>query len=261
MKIAFFDSGIGGLTVFYEALRLFPNEDYLYFSDAKYAPYGGRSQEEVKELIANAIHFLAHQEVDIVVLACHTASKLMRAELEAKYDFPIIGMETGLDATHFQQRDKKVLICGTDLSIKVWENHLQSYPICADYLSLQKLVLFAENRQFFMPEIFQYLYQQLNGFAWENYQAILLGCTHFPFFKSQIQDILPAHIQILDGGYATIQKLSNYIRKSNRKQQNTIQYFISGKPKPVAFFSNYVEALKLEKERAGTQRLMASSVW
>lgn len=248
MKIAFFDSGIGGLTVFQEALRLFPNEDYLYFSDADHAPYGARSQEEVEELIANAIDFLAYQKVDIVVLACHTASRLMQKKLQTKYDFPVIEMESGLTTKQFQNKDKKVLICGTDLSVKTWEKHLQTAPIHADYLSLQELIIFAENGDFFAPRAFQYLYQKLHAFNWEEYQAILLGCTHFPFFKPQFQDIVPRHIQLLDGAHKTVQQLAHYIQYPSRKRNNAIQYFVSEAPKPAACFLKYIKALTFNKE-------------
>lgn len=256
MRIAFFDSGIGGLTVFQKALHLFPNEDYIYFADSDNAPYGSRSKEEAQRLIETAIAFLAKKDIDVLVLACHTASKLMREKLQNQYDFPVIGMESGLEASHFQNTAKKILVCGTDLSVKAWEKHFQQYPINADYFSLQQLITLAEKRNFYSSDAFSYLYQKLTPFEWENYQAILLGCTHFPFFKRQIQDILPAPIQILDGGYATIQKLGNYIKNPNRKQKNSIQYFISGKPKPVAYFFNYLEVLKLEKERFCSQEML-----
>ncbi|MFK7979343.1 MAG: glutamate racemase, partial [Saprospiraceae bacterium] len=249
MRIAFFDSGIGGLTVFYEALHLFPNEDYIYFADSDNAPYGSRSKKEVQRLIGEAIAFLAKKDIDVLVLACHTASKLMKEKLQNEYDFRVIGMESGLEADHFQNTAKKILICGTDLSVKVWEKHFQQDSINPDYLSLQQLITLAEKRNFYSSDAFSYLYQKLTSFEWENYQAILLGCTHFPFYRRQIQDILPTSIQILDGGYATIKKLGSYIKKTNQKQNNNIQYFISGKPKPTAYFFNYLETLKLEQER------------
>lgn len=256
MKIAFFDSGIGGLTVFQKALHLFPNEDYIYFADSDNAPYGSRSKEEVQMLIEAAIAFLAKKDIDVLVLACHTASKLMKEKLQSQYDFRVIGMESGLEADHFQNTAKKILVCGTDLSVKVWEKHFQQGPINADYISLQQLITLAEKRNFYSSDAFSYLYQKLTSFEWENYQAILLGCTHFPFFRRQIKAILPAPIQILDGGYATIQKLGNYIKKTNRKRNNNIQYFISGKPKPAAYFFNYLEVLKLEKESFDSQEML-----
>jgi len=244
MKIAFFDSGIGGLTVFKEALRLFPNEDYIYFSDALYAPYGGRSKQEVERLIIEAVDFLAQQDIDVLVIACHTASILMTEKLSRRYHFPIIGMKSGIADLYPLNSFKKTLICGTDLSVHFWENRLQSHPINAEFLSLQKLVRFAENFEFDSSASFDYLYDKLTNINWTNYEAILLGCTHFPFFKRQIRTLIPEHIEILDGGQQTVQELQQFIPNPNFKGVNTIDYFISKKRQPARFFSKYFDVLE-----------------
>lgn len=241
MKIAFFDSGIGGLTVLKEALHQFPNQDYIYFADSDHAPYGSRSQSEVEGLIADVADFLARKNIDALVLACHTASRLMREKLQAKYDFPVIGMESGLEEVHFQNLDKKILVTGTDLSIKAWANHFQNQPIDADYLSLQKLIVFAENGEFHSTQVFDFLYQKLAEIDWNQYQAILLGCTHFPFFTTQIQTLLPSHVKVLDGSYSTVQKLSEHILISNQSSFANIDYFVSKKSMPVRNIFEYID--------------------
>ena len=241
MKIAFFDSGISGLTVLKEALRQFPNEEYIYFADSDHAPYGSRPPSEVEALIADAADFLARKNIDALVLACHTASRLMRKKLQAKYNFPVIGMATGLDEFHYQNTVKKVLVTGTDLSIKAWVQYFQKRGIKADYLSLQKLIVFAENREFHSSRVFDFLYQKLATIDCNSYQAILLGCTHFPFFTTQIQTLLPSPIKVLDGSYATVQKLSKHILISNQSSFANIDYFVSRKPMPVRNIFEYID--------------------
>lgn len=247
MKIAFFDSGIGGLTVLQEALHSFPHEDYLYFADSKHAPYGARSRQEVEALIEDAVAFLAHQNIDALVLACHTASRLMKEKLQAQYNFPVIGMQSGIEQRHFQNSNKKVLVTGTDLSIKAWQQYFLTHGLAADYCSLQGLIPFAEKGDFYTSQVFSYIYQKLAFVDWTQYQAILLGCTHFPFYKNQIRDIVPGHIEILDGSRATVQRLRKYIPHFNQNQDRDIQYFISGKPTPADYFLKFNSTLNLKQ--------------
>lgn len=242
MKIAFFDSGIGGLTVFNEALHLFPHEDYIYFADSRNAPYGCRSEQEVEKLIIEAIDFLAKRDVGVLVLACHTASRLTANKLRRRYPFPIIGMHPGIEEVSIRDDFKKALICGTDLSIKVWKAQFGGN---AQYLSLQNLIVFAENFEFNTPAVFDYLYAKLGHIDWHNYRSIVLGCTHFPFFKSHLREILPENIKILDGSLETVRQLGPFVGRTNSPKSYSIDYFISKTPKAASFFSKYLEQLNI----------------
>ena len=93
MKIGFFDSGIGGLTVLKEAIKILPNEDYIYYADTVNAPYGTKLRETVRKHIFTAVEFLSTLGVDILVIACNTATSVAANELRSNYFFPIVGME------------------------------------------------------------------------------------------------------------------------------------------------------------------------
>ncbi|MFK8103237.1 MAG: glutamate racemase [Saprospiraceae bacterium] len=245
MKIAFFDSGIGGLTVMAEALRLFPNEDYLYFSDALYAPYGSRSPREVKALIIDAVDFLASKNIDILVIACHTASRLMATKLRSRnYPFKIIEMQAGIAGPTYLNRNKKNLICATDLSRKIWKEQLSPTNIKADYLSLQELVVFAENFEFDSAELFEYLFLKFATINWDHYHSVVLGCTHFPFFKNQLQSILPKSVQVIDGSLATAKKIGKYIQPTPPLSTNAMECFISKTSVDTAMILKYLEVLE-----------------
>ena len=90
MQIGFFDSGIGGITVLYDTLKILPNEDYIYYADTLNVPYGQKTKEEVKKYIFNAIEFIIDQGVKAIVIACNTATSVAIEELRAKYNIPII---------------------------------------------------------------------------------------------------------------------------------------------------------------------------
>lgn len=88
LPIAFFDSGVGGLTVLREALRLLPRERYLYFADSDHAPYGVRPKEEVRQLVLAAADFLAEQGIKALVVACNTGTSAAIDDLRQQYIFP-----------------------------------------------------------------------------------------------------------------------------------------------------------------------------
>ncbi len=247
MKIGFFDSGIGGLTVLHEALKVLPHEDYIYFSDGDNAPYGVRPKEEVRQLVFNAIDFIAKQGVEAIVVACNTATSVAIDDLRKKYDFPIIGMEPAVKPAVAVAAGKRVLVFATNLTLKLEKfQHLVAKvdtQNLVDYLPLQELVGHAENFEFNEKIILPYLQEKLKGIDFEKYGAVVLGCTHFPFFKNILRKLLPAHVQIMDGNLGTVQNLKNKIASHSTKSKGTVLFFRSGKSCAPDKFEQYLDFL------------------
>ncbi|MBT8233736.1 MAG: glutamate racemase [Saprospiraceae bacterium] len=243
MNVAFFDSGIGGLTVLDAAMQLLPNESYIYFADTENVPYGTKSNEEIKKLVFRAVDFLTHFDLKALVLACNTATAVVVNDLRTMYDFPIIGMEPAIKpATSLS--DKKVLVCATERTLK--EEKLDSLienlnvENQIEKCSLQKLVTFAEQFDFKNPEVEIYLKQKFKNINWEDFDAIVLGCTHFLYFKPQLQKMLPSHISILDGNSGTIARLQKLITPNKSKSQTETRYFQSEKELSPLYFDNFL---------------------
>jgi glutamate racemase len=248
--IGFFDSGIGGLTVLYEALKILPNERFLYFSDGENAPYGVRPKEEVKQLVLNAVAFMAQQPLKALVIACNTATSVAIEDLRQKYDFPIIGMEPAVKPALALAAPKRVLVFATNLTLQL-EKFQQLVDRVdtdnrVDYLPLQELVMVAERFEFDQTSILHYLHQKLSGFNLNHYGAVVLGCTHFPFFKSYMRQALPAHIHIVDGNEGTVRNLRNKIHPQIHPGPANIQYFISQKPQSAPYFERYLDWMRLQ---------------
>lgn len=93
VRIGFFDSGIGGMTVLHQALQLLPNDDYIFYADTLHVPYGEKTKEEVRKYIFDAVDFMANQGIKALVIACNTATSIAVDDLRQKYDFPILGIE------------------------------------------------------------------------------------------------------------------------------------------------------------------------
>ena len=93
MKIAFFDSGIGGLSVLHHAMRVLPKEQFVFYADEDNVPYGVKTTDEVKDFVQQAFDFLVGCDVKAIVVACNTATSVAVREMRHRYDIPIIGME------------------------------------------------------------------------------------------------------------------------------------------------------------------------
>ena len=119
-KIAFLDSGLGGLTVLREAIKILPGEDYIYYADNMNTPYGVKTKEEVKQHIFNAVKFIVTLDAKALVVACNTATSVAIEDLRQQYNFPIIGMEPAIKPAIEKHKNtgKRILILATELSLK-----------------------------------------------------------------------------------------------------------------------------------------------
>ncbi len=236
-KIGFFDSGIGGLTVLYQALKLLPQEDYLYYADTLHVPYGEKSKAEVKRYVFEAVDFMVRKNVQAIVIACNTATSVAAEELRQKYHFPIVGIEPAVKPAleHGQEPGKRVLVLATRLTLQEERYHQLVARLdnehLADGVPLPGLVEFAEHFEFDERKVLPYLRQELACCDLDQYGTIVLGCTHFPFYKDLLQKLLPPHTVIIDGSAGTAMNLKR-ILQNNRALlstgSGTIEYYRSG---------------------------------
>ncbi len=229
MKIGIFDSGIGGISVLYEALKILPDEEYIYYADTLNVPYGPKPKEEVKKYVFHAIDFLVSQKVQAVVIACNTATSVAIEDLRAAYLIPIIGMEPAVKPAVELNKDstKRVLVTATALTLKEEKlknliSKVDNHHI-VDLLPLPELVRFAENRVFEEQTVLTYLQKQLAAFELNRYETVVLGCTHFPFFKDAFRKLFPPHVSIIDGAggtarnlYRILNEMDNYTAGNGR---------------------------------------------
>lgn len=236
MRIGFFDSGIGGLTVLNEALKVLPNEDYIYYADILHVPYGTKPKEKVRKYIFEAVDFLSKQNIKALVIACNTATSIAIDDLRYKFDFPIIGMEPAVKPAieRNSNMNKRVLVFATDLTLKEEKfknlvNKVDNDNI-VDFLPLGGLVKFAESNIFDEEVITKYLIEELSSFDLNLYSTIVLGCTHFPIYKNIFKKILPSQICIIDGNLGTIKNLKITLENKNllNSGNGQIDFYNSG---------------------------------
>ncbi|MNZ86185.1 Glutamate racemase 2 [compost metagenome] len=214
MRIGFFDSGIGGLTVLAEALRMLPDKDYLYMADTLHVPYGTKPKEAVKAYVFEAVETMIGEGIDALVVACNTATSIAINDLREHYSLPIVGMEPAVKPAVEMNRatGKRVLVFATPLTLQMPKYYALVSRVdekgIVDSLPLPELVPYCEALQFDRQIMSAYFMDKLSSYNLDDYGIIVLGCTHYPFYKDILQELLPPHIEIVDGNLGTIKRLS-----------------------------------------------------
>jgi len=209
IKIGFFDSGIGGISVLAYARHCLPSADYIYYADTDHVPYGTKTREEIIGYSDAAVEFLAGQGVSAVVVACNTATSMAIGYLREKYPFPIIGMEPAVKPAAKTHKGEKILVCATPVTIageKLQNLIGQYYPAeeYPDLAGLPGLVAFAESGIFDRDTVCRYLETVID--CRKNYSAVVLGCTHFGYFRDSFRELL-GNVDMIDGTVGTVKSL------------------------------------------------------
>jgi glutamate racemase len=253
--IAIFDSGIGGLNVLYEAIKEIGG-DFIYYADTVHVPYGEKTKEEVHAYISDAVAFLAKKKIKALVIACNTATSISVEELRKQYDFPIIGMEPAVKPAVELAKEKRVLVLATLLTLKEQKfNELVERVDNAgivDRYACPELVSLAESFSFDEDHVLQMLRKKFHKHNLRGYGTVVLGCTHFPYFKKTIAKLFPAKTDIIDGTEGTIRHLKNILEKKNilpKKTKGQITYYESGKAvKDDSRFTKYLKLIKKQRK-------------
>jgi len=220
LYIGFFDSGVGGITVLHEALKLLPEENYIYYADTLNVPYGNKSRDEVRQYIFDAVDFIVNQGVKALVIACNTATSAAIEDLRRKYSIPIIGMEPAIKpAVEMSENNhKRILVTATAFTLK--EEKLKNLIAkldnenIVDLLPLPGLVEFAEKLEFNNRVVENYLTMEFKKYDLTQYGTVVLGCTHFPFYRDRLRKLLPSNIDIIDGNIGTVRNLKRILEEN-----------------------------------------------
>ena len=236
--IGFFDSGLGGISVLHEARRVLPNENFLFFGDSKNAPYGPRPLEEIRALTAAGIVRLLDRGVKAVVIACNTATSAYAEIVRAEHpELPIIGMEPALKPAHFARHGGKVIVLATDATLRLEKFQRLHALYGSDTITVvgHGLVELVESGRAQTPEAGARVRALLEPYAREQIDAVVLGCTHYPFLRSHIQRVFPG-AQLFDGREGTALRLKSQLEKYGLLSDDTpgsVDFQTSGGPETI----------------------------
>lgn len=212
LPIGIFDSGLGGLSVLRTALRMLPEEKFIYDGDIANAPYGVKTEEEVYTCARAVTQRLLDRGIKALVIACNTATCAAAARLRAEYpDLIIIGMEPALKLAHDQCPEGRILVLATPVSLasEKYRRLYENYGSRAVSLPCPGLMEFVERGDTESDAVKAYLSDKFAPFlhADEPLAAVVLGCTHYVFLKRTAQSLLPADTRVLDGNEGTVRQL------------------------------------------------------
>ncbi len=228
--IGVFDSGVGGISVLKELYRIMPNEDYIYFGDSKNAPYGTKSVEKVRQLTISNVQCLLRQKAKGIVIACNTATTAAVRILRNKYpDLPLVGIEPAIKPAALQPGHPTVLVMATPMTIqgKNYKDLMMRYESQADIIGLPcpGLMEYIETGNTDSKELKDFLENLLTPYLHE-IDAIVLGCTHYPFVRNLIQQLAGERVRIYDGGNGTAREMHRRLSVagllSNRSGKGTV---------------------------------------
>ena len=240
VKIGIFDSGIGGLSLLHQAMITLPYVDYVFYADVDNVPYGEKTSEQIKEYVDKAVGFLVSKDCKAIVLACNTATSVAITYLRNKYQLPIIGIEPAVKPACQHNKDKRIMVVATPVTTKgvKLKNLIMKYDSWhkVDVVALPKLVRFAQNDEFDSVNVMNYLNNEFAGFDFNDYSELVLGCTHFNYFKDSFAKLFPSDVEIIDGNIGVSNNLKNTLLKNgiidnsyDHNKHGSVEYYYSGR--------------------------------
>ena len=234
MKIGFFDSGLGGLSVLHRARRMMPHGDFIYYADEEHVPYGSRERSEIVAFTRDAVRCMADMGAGAVVIACNTATSAAVKVLRQEFTFPIIGMEPAVKTAVEHAGGRRVLVAATAVTIAGEKMHDLVETVdkshLVDTVDLGGLVPFAERGEFDSDAVKDYIRRSLLPFSGGNYGSFVLGCTHFNYFKEAIRAAMP-EVTFVDGNEGTVRQTKRRMDLAGISAEGNgeTQYVFSGR--------------------------------
>lgn len=213
--IGIFDSGIGGVTVLKEILKILPNENYIYYSDSKNNPYGDKTDEEIFNMCDKIVKKFIEQKCKSIVIACNTASAKAANQLRKKYtEIPIIAIEPAYKMVHDFAYEKPTLVMATKGTIESEKFHklYDKYDNHHTYLMACKGLadIIEEGNEL---KLKQYLKENLSEYIGKVHNVVL-GCTHYPLVQNEIKEVL-GDIEFFNGAYSLAKHLKNVLEEND----------------------------------------------
>lgn len=237
--IGVFDSGVGGLTVAREIMRQLPNETIYYFGDVKNCPYGDKKKDEIIIDTEKAIKYLINQGVKMIILACNTATAAALEYLQEKYDLPIIGVvQPGARRAIQATENNKVLVLGTKFTTTSEVYDIEIQNINSDIVVYDKacpsFVPFIESEGYLnKEEADDIIKETLNDTIDLGMDTVVLGCTHYPMLKKNIEEFYGNRIKVISSGREAAREVSTVLGYSKLHQSKVNKtehkFFISAK--------------------------------
>lgn len=209
--VGVFDSGVGGISVLRSLVEELPHEDFRFFGDSANAPYGEKTEGQVLELSCGIVKRFVDEGAKAIVIACNTATSVAAPTLRAAYpDVPIVGIEPALKPAARALPHGRILVMATEVTLRLekyhelvraWGGECEVVPVPCPGLAAR-----IERGDLDSPDVLEMLGRYVGAHA-GHVDGVVLGCTHYPFVRRQIAEVLGPDVRFFDGGAGTARQL------------------------------------------------------
>lgn len=209
--IGILDSGLGGLSVFNEIRKLMPGENVIYFGDSAWCPYGPRHPEEIQRRVFAITDYLLEQRCKLIVVACNSATIAAVEALRATYPVPFVGMEPAVKPAACKTHTGTVGVLATEASLagekfhRLVHDHADGIKVitrpCPNFVNL------VEHGELDTPRARAIVEEETLPLIEAGADTLVLGCTHYPFLRPLIEEVVGPDIHILDTGTAVAHRV------------------------------------------------------
>jgi len=220
-----FDSGVGGLSVYKEIRQLLPQHNYMYLYDNEAYPYGELSEQVLIERVINLIcRFVKSKDIDLVVIACNTASTIALSQLRKVISVPVVGVVPAIKPA-CKLSKKAVGLLATPATIK--RNYIESLihefsnNVPVKMLGSTLLVHMAEQKLRGKPIDIECLKREMLSLI-ERVDVVVLGCTHFPLIRNELSQVFGPEVKFVDSGQAIAKRVVGLLEKNRYQREKKI---------------------------------------
>lgn len=240
--IGVFDSGIGGLTVVRELLKILPREPLVYLGDTARVPYGNKSRETVLKFSMENVLFLLHRDVKLVIIACHTASSFALGFLERHFKNPILGViEPGVEMALRSTGSGRIGVIGTNATINSGA-YLHAFArrgakVKVFQIPCPLFVPLVEEGCLSDPITEQVARRYLAPLKAARVDTLILGCTHYPLLKGVVSKVMGPKVRLVDSARQVALKTKEVLQSLGLEHSDrngaapAHRFFVTDEPK------------------------------
>ena len=251
-NVLIFDSGVGGLSVYQEIQSLLPELQYTYVFDNAAFPYGELDSDVlIKRTSAIVEHFVLSDHVDIVVIACNTASTIVLPTLREMLSIPVVGVVPAIKPAALGSTKKCIGLLATPATVE----RDYTYELVEQFANGVEVVMMGSTRLVEMAEDklrgeepdleeLTFILKKWVGLV----DSIVLGCTHFPLLKEEIQAVMGKDVKMVDSGFAIAKRVKSLLESEMRSGEEIFnRVYCSAATKNEAALNRSLYSMKLSR--------------
>ncbi|MCK9554550.1 glutamate racemase [bacterium] len=238
LPVGIFDSGVGGLTVLKEIIKILPGEDIIYFGDTARVPYGTKSPDAIRRFAVENCDFLLQNHVKAIIAACNTVSSVALPYIESRVNVPVIDVvKPAVETALALSKTKRIGVIGTKATISSGAYEKRIKELCPPAKILSKacplFVPFVEEHILTGRILDSVIMMYLDAFKRQKIDALILGCTHYPLIKKRIKRFMGEKVHVIDSARASARRLADILAGKKIKapgKRGKIRFYVSDSP-------------------------------